>query len=169
MKRVFPETRRVARVRVHPNGNFRHFTSDAAEPKRFEQKNVFSAFGLNFRELVRAVLSVDFWQTLATAEKGTQKVGPFQGIPILGLDALGSASYGPEAALAVLMPLGVSGIHYVREVLAAIICLLVTLFFLIDKPLPLTQTEEVPIPSPKRTSASGLAYLQRQLCCLITF
>src|ERR1700760_2818514 len=72
-KRVFPETRRVARVRVHPNGNYRHFTSDAAEPKRFEQKSVFSTFRLNFRELVRAVLSVDFWQTPGNRREGNTK------------------------------------------------------------------------------------------------
>src|SRR5437016_587944 len=46
-----------------------------------------------------------FGRPLATAETETQKVGPVQGVPILGLDALGSASYGPEAALAVLLPL----------------------------------------------------------------
>jgi amino acid transporter len=70
-----------------------------------------------------------FGRPLATAERETQKVGPLQGVPILGLDALGSASYGPEAALAVLLPLGVVGIHCVREVLGAIICLLVILYF----------------------------------------
>jgi amino acid transporter len=70
-----------------------------------------------------------FGRPLATAERGKQKVGPLQGVPILGLDALGSASYGPEAALAVLLPLGVVGIHYVREVIGAIICLLVILYF----------------------------------------
>jgi hypothetical protein len=70
-----------------------------------------------------------FGRPLATAEREKQKVGPLQGVPILGLDALGSASYGPEAALAVLLPLGVVGIHYVREVVGAIICLLAILYF----------------------------------------
>jgi amino acid transporter len=70
-----------------------------------------------------------FGRPLATAETETQKVGPVQGVPILGLDALGSASYGPEAALAVLLPLGALGLAYVREVIAAIICLLGILYF----------------------------------------
>ena len=36
---------------------------------------------------------------LATDEEGEQRVGVWAGIPMLGLDALGSAAYGPEAAL----------------------------------------------------------------------
>jgi amino acid transporter len=47
----------------------------------------------------------------------------------LGLDALGSASYGPEAALTILIPLGVAGLGYVREVIIAILVLLAILYF----------------------------------------
>ena len=39
---------------------------------------------------------------LATYEEGEQRVGVIAGIPMLGLDALGSAAYGPEAALTLL-------------------------------------------------------------------
>src|SRR5436853_4360967 len=70
-----------------------------------------------------------FGRPLKTSEGHTQKVGPFRGIPILGLDALGSASYGPEAALTVLIPLGAIGLGYVREVVAAILVLLAILYF----------------------------------------
>jgi hypothetical protein len=40
--------------------------------------------------------------------------------PILGLDALGSASYGPEAKLAILLPLGALGLGVVWEITAGI-------------------------------------------------
>ena len=43
-----------------------------------------------------------FGRHLATDEEGEQRVGVLAGIPMLGLDALGSAAYGPEAALAIL-------------------------------------------------------------------
>jgi len=38
-----------------------------------------------------------FGEPLATHEEGEQRVGPLAGIPMLGLDALASAAYGPEA------------------------------------------------------------------------
>ena len=47
-----------------------------------------------------------FGRPLATDEEGEQRVGVWAGIPMLGLDALGSAAYGPEAALTLLIPLG---------------------------------------------------------------
>lgn len=42
---------------------------------------------------------------LANREQGTQKIGWFAAVSAMGLDGLGSASYGPEAALTVMMPL----------------------------------------------------------------
>src|SRR5262245_29331839 len=47
---------------------------------------------------------------------------------MLGLDALGSAAYGPEAALTLLIPLGVLGIGYVLPISVLIICLLLVVF-----------------------------------------
>jgi hypothetical protein len=47
-----------------------------------------------------------FGRSLASDEEGEQRVGVLAGIPMLGLDALGSAAYGPEAALTLLIPLG---------------------------------------------------------------
>ncbi|MGB8759327.1 MAG: APC family permease, partial [Candidatus Sulfotelmatobacter sp.] len=52
-----------------------------------------------------------------------------QGIPIFGLDALSSAAYGPEAALSLLIPLGLVGVRYIVPVSAAIITLLVIVYF----------------------------------------
>src|SRR5581483_11338164 len=70
-----------------------------------------------------------FGRPLKTSESHRHKVGPLRGIPILGLDALGSASYGPEAALTVLIPLGAIGVSYFREVIIPIVVLLVILHF----------------------------------------
>jgi hypothetical protein len=47
-----------------------------------------------------------FGEPLATHEEGERRVGPLSGIPTLGLDALASAPYGPEAAMTLLIPLG---------------------------------------------------------------
>ena len=43
---------------------------------------------------------------LASHEEEGQKIGVGAGIPILGLDALSSSAYGPEAALTVLLLIG---------------------------------------------------------------
>jgi amino acid transporter len=60
-----------------------------------------------------------------TSEDGLEeKLGPGRGIPVFGLDALGSAAYGPEAALTVLLPLGVAGVHYIGPILIGVIALL---------------------------------------------
>ena len=70
-----------------------------------------------------------FGKYLATSDEGEQRVGPVAGIPMLGLDALSSAAYGPEAAATVLIPLGVIGIHYVLPISLAIIGLLTIVYF----------------------------------------
>ena len=75
------------------------------------------------------IFRILFGRPLKTSETKEQRVGPLRGIPILGLDALGSASYGPEAALTVLAPLGIIGLAYVREVIVAILILLAILHF----------------------------------------
>src|SRR5437016_11854676 len=66
---------------------------------------------------------------LATSEERAEEVGPLQGIPIFGLDALSSAAYGPEAALTLLIPLGLLGLNYIVPVSAAIIGLLIIVYF----------------------------------------
>jgi amino acid transporter len=52
-----------------------------------------------------------------------------QGIPIFGLDGLSSAAYGPEAALSLLIPLGLMGVQYIVPISAAIITLLIIVYF----------------------------------------
>jgi amino acid transporter len=49
-------------------------------------------------------------------------------VPAMGLDGIGSSSYGPEAALAILMPLGGAGAVYIGWVMAPIVMLLLILF-----------------------------------------
>src|ERR1700693_236293 len=66
---------------------------------------------------------------LATSDERAEQVGPIQGIPIFGLDALSSAAYGPEAALSLLIPLGLLGLQYILPVSTAIIILLVIVYF----------------------------------------
>jgi len=70
-----------------------------------------------------------FGRPLATSEERAEQIGPAAGIPVFGLDALSSAAYGPEAALTLLIPLGLAGIHYIVPVTAAILILLVILYF----------------------------------------
>jgi amino acid transporter len=69
-----------------------------------------------------------FGRVLATDEEGEQRVGVFAGIPMLGLDALGSAAYGPEAALTLLIPLGAAGLAYMGPITALIIALLLVVY-----------------------------------------
>ena len=57
-----------------------------------------------------------FGRRLATLEEEQQRVGVLAGIPMLGLDALASAAYGPEAALTLLIPLGIGGVRYIGPI-----------------------------------------------------
>src|SRR5580700_6326631 len=66
---------------------------------------------------------------LANWEEHGEQIGPSAGIPIFGLDALSSAAYGPEAALTLLIPLGLLGLHYILPVIAAIVVLLIIVYF----------------------------------------
>lgn len=67
-------------------------------------------------------------ERLSTMEEDQQQIGPWAGIPVLGLDALSSAAYGPEAALTVLIPLGAAGLHAVGPLTALIIAVLLVVF-----------------------------------------
>jgi amino acid transporter len=66
---------------------------------------------------------------LRSIDEGSEQIGPIAGIPIFGLDALSSAAYGPEAALTLLIPLGLLGIEHIVPITAAIIVLLIIVFF----------------------------------------
>ncbi len=66
---------------------------------------------------------------LATEEEKSERIGPLRGIPVFGLDALSSAAYGPEAALTLLIPLGMAGVHYLWPITASILVLLGIVYF----------------------------------------
>jgi amino acid transporter len=75
------------------------------------------------------ILDVVVGKPIKTSDERAEQIGPAQGIPIFGLDALSSAAYGPEAALSLLIPLGLLGVRYIIPISAAIITLLVIVYF----------------------------------------
>jgi amino acid transporter len=75
-----------------------------------------------------ALLDYLLGRRLATFEEGEQRVGVAAGIPMLGLDALGSAAYGPEAALTLLIPLGAAGVSYIGPISTLIVVLLIVVY-----------------------------------------
>ncbi|HVX67610.1 MAG TPA: APC family permease [Bryobacteraceae bacterium] len=84
---------------------------------------------MSLRSRASALGNLLFGRPLASSEESEQRVGPRAGIPIFGLDALGSAAYGPEAALTVLLPAGAAGILYIPGVTLAIVILLGIVYF----------------------------------------
>lgn len=70
-----------------------------------------------------------FGRRLANSEQESRKIGWFAGVPAMGLDGLGSASYGPEAALTIMIPLGAAGLSWIGFVMAPIVALLFILYF----------------------------------------
>jgi amino acid transporter len=75
------------------------------------------------------ILDLVVGKPIKTSDERAEQIGPAQGIPIFGLDALSSAAYGPEAALTLLIPLGLLGVRYIVPISAAIITLLVIVYF----------------------------------------
>lgn len=66
---------------------------------------------------------------IASGDEDEQKIGPAVGVAVLGLDGLGSAAYGPEAALTLLLPLGTLGLAYSIPITGVILALLAILYF----------------------------------------
>ncbi|MFY2558426.1 APC family permease [Corallococcus terminator] len=77
------------------------------------------------REGRRSWMDVLLGKPLTTAQASHEQVGVLAGVALLGLDALSSAAYGPEAALTVLRPLGPSGVKLLFPITACIVGLLV--------------------------------------------
>jgi amino acid transporter len=75
------------------------------------------------------ILDLVVGKPIKTSDERAEQIGPAEGIPIFGLDALSSAAYGPEAALSLLIPLGLLGLHYIIPISTAIIALLVIVYF----------------------------------------
>ena len=76
-----------------------------------------------------AFLDTLLGRPLATEEDASQRVGVAEGVPAFGLDALGSAAYGPEAALTILIPAAAAGLAYILPLTLVIILLLTIVFF----------------------------------------
>jgi amino acid transporter len=70
-----------------------------------------------------------FGRPLATDDDKAERIGPAKGVPVFGLDALSSAAYGPEAALTLLIGLGVGGAHLIRPITLCILILLGIVYF----------------------------------------
>src|SRR5262249_43670533 len=77
----------------------------------------------------RALADFLFGRRLTTDEEEEHKIGPIAGVPVLGLDALSSAAYGPEAALTLLLPIGALGLAHVVPITGVIIALLLIVYF----------------------------------------
>ncbi|HEX3776467.1 MAG TPA: APC family permease [Polyangiaceae bacterium] len=69
-----------------------------------------------------------FGRPLRTEEDEGERIGPAAGVSILGLDALASAAYGPEALLTVLLPLGAASASYLSGLTAITLALLFILY-----------------------------------------
>jgi len=72
---------------------------------------------MNLKEII-------FGRRLRLEEEESEQLGILSGIPVLGLDALASAAYGPEAALTVLIALGTVSSTYIIPITGIIIALL---------------------------------------------
>ena len=77
-----------------------------------------------------SINDVLFGKPLASSAEHDEHIGVSAGIPIFGLDGLTSAAYGPEAAMTLLIPLGVAGVTmHLLPVFTAILILLVIVYF----------------------------------------
>jgi amino acid transporter len=87
----------------------------------------------SFLEQPAAGIALYAWEVilgrrLANREAQEQKIGAREAIPAIGLDGFASSAYGPEAALAVLVPLGAAGPAYSGWVMTPVLALLAILF-----------------------------------------
>lgn len=76
-----------------------------------------------------SVIDVLCGRPLPSSEEQGERLGPLAGVPVFGLDALSSAAYGPEAALALLLALGAMGVRYIVPITTSIIALLLIVYF----------------------------------------
>jgi amino acid transporter len=68
-----------------------------------------------------------FGRRLRSDEEDAQQITPGIGIPVLGLDALASAAYGPESALTALIALGTGATVHMLSIVGVILVLLALL------------------------------------------
>src|SRR2546422_9011077 len=75
------------------------------------------------------ILDLVVGKPIKTSDERAEQIGPAQGVPYLCLYSLSSDAYGPEAALSLLIPLGLLGFRYIIPISAAIIALLDIVYF----------------------------------------
>lgn len=77
-----------------------------------------------------SIFDLLFGKPLATSAEHDEHIGVAAGVPIFGLDGLTSAAYGPEAAMVLLVPLGIAGVQqHLLPIFTAILALLIILYF----------------------------------------
>jgi amino acid transporter len=76
-----------------------------------------------------SVIDFLFGRPLRSSEESSERLGAVTGIAVFGLDALSSAAYGPEAALALLIVVGAAGIAYIVPITISIVILLLIVYF----------------------------------------
>jgi amino acid transporter len=79
-------------------------------------------------EATMSLLRFVLGRPLANKEYKRRRIGAFEGVPAMGLDALGSSAYGPEAALSILVPLGLAAPAHLGTVMVPILVLLGVLY-----------------------------------------
>ena len=67
-----------------------------------------------------------FGERLKSSDEHQELVGPFRGVAVLGLDALASAAYGPEALLTTLLVLGTAASGLLLPFTIAIVAIIAT-------------------------------------------
>ena len=73
---------------------------------------------------------------LATREQAEHKLSIVTGVPALGLDGLASSSYGPEAALTILVAAGTAGARWIVPLTAVLLGLLGLLYMSYRQTIP---------------------------------
>ena len=101
-----------------------------------------------------SLLQMVVGKPLATSEERGEHIGPIAGIPVFGLDALSSAAYGPEAALTLLIPLGLAGVQHIVPISFAIIALVTLSTSPTCRRSMHTQTAAAAIPSRRKILGS---------------
>jgi amino acid transporter len=74
-----------------------------------------------------ALLEMLLGRRLANREAEQRKITTIDGLPAIGLDGLASSAYGPEAALAILLPIGAVGLTWIAPITLATLVMLTIL------------------------------------------
>src|SRR6266849_10363032 len=79
-------------------------------------------------DYIMSLLDKILGRPLRSSEAAKEELGVLTGVPVLGLDALSSTAYGPEAALTILVAAGALGLNYLPLITIVILALLGMLY-----------------------------------------